>query len=74
VRFLKIKNTIFKFQKFSIRLDFARGARDNRKLAVWHLAIPTVAHSTAHFLVSKWAYDAIYAMAKRHVVRWRKIE
>uniref|UniRef100_A0A7E4UYY4 Solute carrier family 25 member 46 n=1 Tax=Panagrellus redivivus TaxID=6233 RepID=A0A7E4UYY4_PANRE len=46
------------------------GAKDaGRRFPIVYLAFPTTAYYVGHFLVSRWAYNAIYGMARSYVLR-----
>ncbi|CAJ0946157.1 unnamed protein product, partial [Mesorhabditis belari] len=49
---------------------FAFGARDaSRRFSILHLAVPTVAFHTSHYLVKTMLYQYLYNMARRYVNR-----
>uniref|UniRef100_A0A914YZZ5 Solute carrier family 25 member 46 n=1 Tax=Panagrolaimus superbus TaxID=310955 RepID=A0A914YZZ5_9BILA len=52
-----------------VRYDLFGGIDSGRKLPVIYLAAPTVTYVVSHYLISRWAYNSIYSMARRYVLR-----
>ena len=52
-----------------VRFDLF-GAKDSgRRFSVLYLTLPTTGYFITHFLISRWAYNTIYGMARRYVLR-----
>uniref|UniRef100_A0AC34GJW2 Uncharacterized protein n=1 Tax=Panagrolaimus sp. ES5 TaxID=591445 RepID=A0AC34GJW2_9BILA len=49
-----------------VRYDLFGGIDSGRKLP---LTAPTVTYVVSHYLISRWAYNSIYSMARRYVLR-----
>uniref|UniRef100_A0AC35GTF5 Solute carrier family 25 member 46 n=1 Tax=Panagrolaimus sp. PS1159 TaxID=55785 RepID=A0AC35GTF5_9BILA len=52
-----------------LKYDLFGGIDSGRKLPVLYLAAPTVTYVVSHYLISRWAYNYIYSMARRYVLR-----
>lgn len=54
-----------------LRYDLFGTKDTGRRFSVLYLTLPTVSYFTMHYLLARWAYDCIFGMARRYVVRQR---
>ena len=52
-----------------VKFDLFGGKDSGRRFQVLYLTMPTTAYYVSHYLISQWAYNTIYGMARRYVLR-----
>lgn len=52
-----------------LRFDLFGGKDTGKKFPVLYLAVPTTTYYVVHYLISRWAFNTIYGMARRYVLK-----